>query len=98
MDALAKQLLLEHGIDAGSHVARQLEPAMLRETDLVLAMERSHITSVRRFTPEYSGKLFLLDKWQEGRDIPDPYQQPRQTFERVYDLIERGVTSWLRFL
>jgi protein-tyrosine phosphatase len=98
MDALARQLLWEHGVDAGAHTARQLEPTMLREADLVLAMERSHIISVRRFTPEYSGKLFLLDKWVEGRDIPDPYQQPRQAFERAYDLIERGVTSWLRFL
>jgi protein-tyrosine phosphatase len=98
MDATARQLLTEHGIDGEAHRARQLTPAMLREADLVLGMEKSHVAAMTRLAPEASGKIFLLDKWLQGRDIPDPYRQQRVAFEHVYGMIVRGVDSWLRYL
>jgi protein-tyrosine phosphatase len=98
MDATALQLLTEHDIDGAAHRARQLTPAMLREADLVLGMEKSHVAAMVRLAPEASGKIFLLDKWVQGRDIPDPYRQQRIAFEHVYDTIVQGVDSWLRYL
>lgn len=98
MEATAMQLLKDHGIDAAGHVARQLEPRMLREADLVLVMERRHVAAVHRIAPEAGGKVFLLDKWLEGGDIKDPYRKPREAFEHAYAQIERGVASWLRYL
>ncbi|GAB2579428.1 hypothetical protein GCM10027066_22210 [Dyella jejuensis] len=92
------EIMKEHGIDAAGHRARQLEPKMLREADLVLAMERDHLAATARLAPEVSGKLFLLDKWHDASDVPDPYRRPRQAFEHAYALIERGVGSWLRYL
>ena len=94
----AMSLLKKHGIDASAHRARQLEPAMLREAELVLAMERRHLAAAARMAPEASGKLFLLDKWLDAADIPDPYRQSQQVFDHVHALIERGVGSWLRYL
>jgi protein-tyrosine phosphatase len=98
MDQNAMQILKENGIDAAGHRARQLDPAMLREADLVLAMERDHLTAVSRISPQSSGKLFLLDKWNDADDVPDPFRQSRQLFEHVHAMIERGVESWLRYL
>jgi protein-tyrosine phosphatase len=98
MDPLAQALLAEHGMDGSAHRARQLTPALLREADLVLAMEQGHIASMRRLAPEASGKVMLLDKWGAGQDIPDPYRQQRAAFEHVYDLIERGVAGWQPYL
>lgn len=98
MDDQAMQILKERGIDAAEHRARQLNPAMLREADLVLAMERDHLAAASRLAPEASGKMFLLDKWQDADDVPDPYRQSRQVFEHVHAMIERGVESWLRYL
>lgn len=98
MDATAASLLDEHGLDASAHRARQVTPALLREVDLVLAMEKSHLVALTRLAPEASGKLFLLDKWGGARDIPDPYRQERPAFEHVYQLIDRGVQSWLPYL
>jgi protein-tyrosine phosphatase len=92
------ELLQEHGIDATSHRARQLDAQMLRDADLVLGMERRHLAAAARLAPEASGKLFLLGKWLEFDGVPDTYRQPRQAFEDVYGLIERGVGSWLRYL
>jgi protein-tyrosine phosphatase len=98
MDDTSRQLLLEHGIDGEAHRARQLTPSMLRDSDLVFVMERGHMHAVNQLVPEVSGKVFLLDKWLQGRDIPDPYRQQRPAFEHVYELIEPAVQSWLRYL
>lgn len=98
IDPTAQQLLAEHGIDGQAHRARQLTAAMLREADLVLGMESSHVAAMTRFAPETSGKVFVLDRWLQSRDIPDPYRQSRDAFEHVYGMIAQGVDSWLRFL
>lgn len=98
MDENAIALLQERGIDASEHRARQLEAAMLREADLILAMERRHLDSLARLAPEASGKTFLFGKWNHDGDVPDPYRRPRQVFEQVHESIERGVSSWLRYL
>lgn len=94
----AMELLQEHGIDASPHRARQLDAWMLREAELVLGMEPRHLAAAARLAPEASGKLLLLGRWLEFDSVPDPYRQPRQAFEDVYGLIERGVGSWLRYL
>lgn len=98
MDDNAMQILKEHGIDATEHRAQQVDPAMLRKADLILSMERKHLAAVARLAPEVSGRLFLLDKWNNASDVPDPYRQPRHVFENVHAMIDRGVESWLRYL
>lgn len=98
MDQQSQRLLNENGIDAAGHSARQIDVGMLREADLVLVMERGHLAATRRLAPEASGKMFLLSKWLDDGDVPDPYRRSRKTFEHVYALIERGVQSWLRYL
>ena len=98
MEATALQLLAEHGIDGTAHRARQLTAAMLREADLVLGAEKSHVDAMIRLAPEASGKIFLFDHWVSRRDIPDPYMQQRAAFEHVFGMLEQGADSWLRYL
>lgn len=98
MDATALQVMGERGVDGSAHRARQVTPGMLRESDLILGMEKSHLTTLAQLAPEASGKMFLLDKWGEARDIPDPYRQQRPAFEHVYALIDQGVRGWLPYL
>jgi|SRR6187402_294275 len=97
-DPMAMALLSEHGVDARPHAARQLTSAMLRDADLVLGMEKGHVAAMVRMAPEASGKIFLLDKWSGGRDVPDPYRQQREAFEHVYGRILEGITAWQRYL
>ena len=98
MEATAAQVMREHGVDGASHRARQLTPTMLRDSDLVLVMEKSHVVAVGRMAPEASDKVFLLGKWQKNKGIPDPYGLPREAFDHAYELIERGVAGWLPHL
>ncbi|OWQ52035.1 phosphotyrosine protein phosphatase [Stenotrophomonas maltophilia] len=98
IDATAQELLVEHGLHGGGHRARQITKAILARSDLVLAMERKHVRRIAEIVPEASGKTFLLGKWQQEREIPDPYRQQRPAFEHVYRLMAEGVQSWARHL
>lgn len=98
MDATVLQLLNESGVDGTSHRAHQLTPSMLLQADLVLGMEKSHVDTMVQLAPEARGKVYLLDKWSGGRDVPDPYGQSRSVFERVYEMIMGGVDSWAAYL
>lgn len=92
---LAADVLATHGLDASAHRARQATREMLQAFDLVLAMDAGHVARMHAMAPETTGRVFLLDKWVESRDVPDPYRQPRGVFERVYGMIEEGVRAWL---
>lgn len=98
IDATAQELLVEQGLDAAGHRARQIDSAILAAADLVLTMERKHVRRIAEIAPEASGKTFLLGKWQQEREIPDPYRQQRPAFEHVYTLMTEGVKSWSRHL
>jgi protein-tyrosine phosphatase len=98
MDATALQLLAESGIDGSMHRAHQLTLSSLREADLVLAMEKSHVAAMIQLAPEVHGKIYLLNKWLHESDIPDPYRQQRSAFEHVHEIITQGVSSWEPYL
>ncbi|MNO85941.1 Low molecular weight protein-tyrosine-phosphatase etp [compost metagenome] len=86
--------LQQHGKQPHEHSARQLTSRMLRESDLVLVMEKRHLQGVSQIAPEARGKTFLLGKWQDDREIPDPYRQSEAAFEHAYALIKEGVDAW----
>ncbi|MEZ0471185.1 low molecular weight protein-tyrosine-phosphatase [Luteimonas salinilitoris] len=98
IDPTAQQLLLERGLDGTSHRARQVNPRLLVESDLILAMEHRHLASIGRDLPQVSGKLFLLGKWRDGCEIHDPHRQQRPAFEHVCGQIEDCVASWKRYI
>lgn len=98
IDPAAGAVLAAHGIDASQHRARQLTSGLLRNAELVLAMEQAQLGRIRKACPEATGKMFLLDKWGASRDIPDPYRHDRAVFEQVYASIEQAARSWLPHL
>jgi len=98
VDATAQQLLIEHGLDGSQHRARQATPQVLSSADLILVMEKKHLRRISEIAPEALGKAFLLGKWQEEAEIPDPYRQQRPAFEHVYRLMAEGVDAWKRYI
>jgi protein-tyrosine phosphatase len=50
----------EHGVDIGGHLARELRPAMLEETDLVLCMAAEHRDAVVRARPDVADRTFTI--------------------------------------
>jgi protein-tyrosine phosphatase len=83
------------GIDASAHVARSIDPAMVRRAHLVLAMEPFQVEILRRgLLPEDIGKVRLLGEFGP-RDRPpiidDPYggslQDYRQAAARIRECV-----------
>ena len=76
------------------HISTQLTAAKINEADLILVMEQHHINGVLNLAPEARGKVFLLGKWQDNREINDPYRQGKPAFVHAYALIDAAVNAW----
>ena len=96
-DPKAIQLMMEKGIDISDHRARQLNQEMIRKSDLILVMELDQKNRIEEIEPTARGKVFRLGEWG-GFDIPDPYQKEIHIFEETLNLIEQGVSQWIKKL
>lgn len=97
-DASAVSVAADHQLSLDGHCARQISGAMCREYDLILAMERRHISKLHDLAPEMRGKVMLFGHWDDERDIPDPYRKSREAFEAVYQLLDRSAQQWAQAL
>jgi len=94
-DSLAQEVAAGHGLDLSQHRARQLDRAMLAASDLVLTLDKDHQRWITQRYPEFLGKTHKLGRWQNNRDIADPYRRPKLAFEIAYSEIEQDVDAWL---
>lgn len=95
IDPMAEAVLLDHGLTAATHIARQISPALIDAADIVLAMDKRHVSAIHAHAPHARGKTFLLGRWQGDAAIPDPYGKPRVAFEQAYDMLDEAVASWI---
>ena len=81
------------GYDLSAQRAQQVTRADFATYDLILAMDKSNLRDLESMQP-VKGKAELdlfLRRYQSGIDeVPDPYHDSDQGFERVLDLIERA--------
>lgn len=98
LEPSAQEVLEERGHLPMEHKACQLKSALISEADLILVMEKRHIEGVLRILPEARGKVFLLGKWQDDREINDPYKQGKPAFVHAYALIDEAVNAWAKRL
>ncbi|WP_027858093.1 low molecular weight protein-tyrosine-phosphatase [Marinobacterium jannaschii] len=98
MDPTSLELLNELGIDGSAHRAQQIDGTLIAWADLILVMEKGHLEALAVKAPQARGKIHLLMKWEDDKDIPDPYKQSREAFQHAITLIELGSSSWLKKL
>ncbi|NBA98223.1 low molecular weight protein-tyrosine-phosphatase [Pseudomonas sp. R5(2019)] len=98
LEQTAQEVLQERGNSPMEHKARQLRSALVSEADLILVMEKRHVDGVLRIAPEARGKVLLLGKWQDNREIDDPYKRGKPAFVHAYALIEEAVNAWAQRL
>jgi protein-tyrosine phosphatase len=91
------------GYDMSSLRARIVEPADFERFELILAMDESNLSVLRRRAPASAHdriRLFLEFAPDAGtRDVPDPYYGGENGFEEVLDLVEsasRGLLAYVR--
>lgn len=98
IEPTARQILIENGIEPTLHSAKQVNTDMIAQADLVLAMEQAHIQHLNDIAPQARGKTFLLGKWLDNKEIPDPYRQQKPAFDHAYKLIDQSIAAWLKYL
>lgn len=94
IEPAALAMLERGGHTPRPHAARQLDEALLANADLVLVMEKRHLQEITHRFPQAHGKTFLLGKWRNDIEIPDPYRNDVAAFERAYVLIDDCVAAW----
>ena len=86
------------GYDLKALRARQVSPADFARFQWILAMDRSVLGSLAELRPsQYDGQLALfldLAPTLGVRDVPDPYDEGPEVFERMLDLIEAGSAAF----
>ena len=97
-EATATSIALTNNIDMSPHKGRQLNSKLIAENDLILVMEERHLSDLLGQYPEARGKTFLLGKWIDDTEIPDPYRQSHEAFDHVYLLIDRACSAWKKYL
>ncbi|SDR14300.1 protein-tyrosine phosphatase [Pseudomonas grimontii] len=98
IEPTARAVLEAHGYAPAEHEATQLATQAISEADLILVMERKHVSGVLNIAPEARGKVLMLGKWQNDREIRDPYRQGKPAFVHAYALIEEAVNAWAQRL
>ncbi|AZF16623.1 low molecular weight protein-tyrosine-phosphatase [Pseudomonas sp. R3-18-08] len=92
-DQRSQRAALVRGYDLSSQRAQQVCRADFARYDLILAMDHSNLRHLKAMQPA-QGKaqldIFLRRFGGEVDEVPDPYYEGEQGFERVLDLIERA--------
>ncbi len=97
-DATAQHVAAANGINMSDHLGRQLNSQLIAKNSVILVMEQRHLTDLCARYPQARGKTFLLGKWQNEQEIPDPYRQSPEAFEHVYGLIDSACSAWQKYL
>ena len=95
MDSRARAELIRRGHEADGHEARQIQPHWLDDYDLLLAMDRANLMTLRAMAggrPGLADRIALMraiDPAAAGdAEVPDPYYGGQEHYEAVFDLVE----------
>lgn len=87
----AVQVMAERGLDLSGHVAEFLSFERMKNSDLILVMEKDHLKHIQFFYRPVKDKAHLLREFgakRKGGGVPDPYGKPLKTYRACADLIE----------
>ena len=91
-DPRSQRAAARRGYDLAGQRARVIAAQDFETFDYILAMDRGHLTILKRqCPPQHHGKLQLFLSYAEGlttEEVPDPYFGGGGGFEIVLDLVE----------
>lgn len=99
-DRRAQQAARSRGYDLSGIRARKVTAEDFERFDLVLAMDKPVLVSLRRICPaKHADRLKLFMSFAEQLledEVPDPYYGGNTGFERVLDLIEAATAGLIQ--
>ena len=101
-DRRAQEAALRRGFELGAQKARRVADEDFARFDLILAMDRLNLETLRDRADEaqHSRVRLLLEFAGSARldDVPDPYYGGAAGFERVLDLVEDASQGLLQHI
>ncbi len=101
-DPVMVDVAAAQGIDLARWQSCTLSPAMVSQTDVIFAMEVAHLDRLATEHPAARSKAFLLGAalatTRQDVEVPDPYGQPRDTYESVCRQVMSAVDGWFSTL
>ncbi len=90
----ALQVMREYDVDISSHIARQVDEELIRDADLVLAMEGYQRDRLKGAYPEADGKIHTLKEYAgTDGDVSDPYGNTREFYQAVAQDIAKALEA-----
>lgn len=90
-----KEILAREGIDISNHRSRQLTRGMILESDVILAMSKSHEERILTIAPEAKNRVFLVKEFAkiggDSLDIPDPMGMSIEMYARTLEVIKESI-------
>jgi len=76
------KLLNKEGIDVSGHISTSLTKVLVDQSDLILVMEKGHLSNIVCRYPQSKNKTFLLKEYAhvEGADVVDPIGKPEEVY------------------
>lgn len=87
----------EMQLDLSKHRSQPLTPALIRQSDIIFAMDKSHLDVVKKLIPASSNtEVHLLTQWmaevvQDDKGIPDPWGLDIQIYRTLRDQIKKEI-------
>jgi len=92
-------------VDLSLHESQPLSPFLIRQSDVILAMEPDHIKIVTRFDPTAAPRTYLLKEFgvPPGHNpgdviVDDPVSQGEDFYKRVYKELEAEIDRIIPYL
>jgi len=90
-----REALAKEGIDVSAHQSQGISRELLKESDLILVMEKLQEQRILALAPEVKNRLFLLKEFAKisgnGLDIEDPIGKTMEDYEQVLAVIKEAV-------
>lgn len=91
----AKEILAREGINVSAHVSQEATKEILRKSDLILVMERTHESAILKLAPEVKNRVFLLKEFakidENNLDIEDPMGKSAEFYEKTFASIKEAL-------
>lgn len=105
-DKRAEAVLREQGLSAGTHQAAQFLAESFDESDLILALDESHLVALHALTEnaDSQAKVRLLRSFDpeslesEDLDVADPYYGDKRDFEITYEQVHAAAPGIVDFV
>ena len=88
------EVAAREGVDLAAHRSRRATATLVKQADLVLVMERSHLEAVMKLGAN-PGRTFILSEWpgpgEPGLGVSDPFGGSIEAYEECWRRIRRHV-------